>query len=169
MWNPCFAFAESRRALLRGWHRSLCILSVINRGTPDQPGLALGLDRGGSCTGFAFRLLPADVAAAREELWRREMATGVYMPRVSPVRLDGGERVRALVFTARPEHPQYVPDLAPDRAAVLVARGRGVYGPAIDYLRNVVRHLDDFGIADCPLHSVLQLAEALVAHESKKE
>ena len=65
MWDPCFRYVEVRRALLRGYHRALCILSIINRGTPEKPGLALGLDRGGSCSGFAFRLDP-DNRGSRE-------------------------------------------------------------------------------------------------------
>ena len=169
MWNPCFPFEESRRALLRGWHRSLCILSILNRGTLERPGLALGLDRGGSCAGFAFRIARSELATAREELWRREMINSVYVPRITPVILDGGDRVPALVFTARPGHPQYVPDLAPEQAAALVAQGIGAYGTAIDYLRNVVRHLDEFGIEDCPLHAILRLAEAAAAREVGEE
>jgi cation transport protein ChaC len=169
MWDPCFPLEQSCRALLHGWHRSLCILSILNRGTRERPGLALGLDRGGSCAGFAFRIAPAEVMAAREKLWRREMANSVYVPRVMPVRLDGGDRVPALVFVARPGHPQYVGDLAPEQAAALVAQGVGSYGTALDYLRNVVRHLDEFGIKDCPLHSVLRLAETAYARVEKRE
>lgn len=168
MWNPCFPVADSRRALLHGWHRSLCILSILNRGTPERPGLALGLDRGGSCAGFAFRIAPAEVMAAREKLWRREMANSVYLPRVLPVRVHSGDRVPALVFVAQPEHPQYVGDLEPEQAAALVAQGVGGYGTALDYLRNVVRHLDEFGIRDCPLHTVLRLAEAASARLEEK-
>jgi cation transport protein ChaC len=169
MWNPCFPFEESRRALLRGWHRSLCILSILNRGTADRPGLALGLDRGGSCAGFAFRIVRSELAMAREELWRREMINSVYVPRITPVVLDGGDRVPALVFTARPGHPQYVPGLAPEQAAALVAQGVGAYGTAMDYLRNVIRHLDEFGIEDCPLHAILRLAEGAVATNIREE
>lgn len=161
MWNPCFPTAETRRALLHGWHRALCIRSIINRGTPERPGLALGLDRGGSCGGLAFRIADEDIDAARERLWRREMTHEVYVPRLLPVRLDDGRRIRALVFIARPEHPQYLGRLPPAAAAALVAQGVGSYGTAIDYLRNVVRHLDASGIVDGPLHIVLAEAEKL--------
>jgi cation transport protein ChaC len=163
MWNPCFRCVETRRALLRGYHRALCILSIISRGTPEKPGLALGLDRGGSCSGFAFRLDPDNLAAGKALLWQREMLNGVYRPKVLPVRLAGWERVPALVFVARPDHPQYAGELKSEEAAALVAQGAGACGTALDYLRNVVRHLDEFGIADCPLHRVLRLAEATAA------
>jgi glutathione-specific gamma-glutamylcyclotransferase len=164
MWDPCFPHVESRRALLRGYRRALCILSILNRGTADRPGLALGLDRGGSCRGFAFRIEARNVAAAKADLWRREMANAVYRPKTLSVELADGGRVPALVFVARREHPQYVGDLQPEQAATLVAQGAGAYGSALDYLRNVVRHLDEFGIADCPLHRVLRLAEAEAAN-----
>ena len=159
MWNPCFPYEEAQRARLFGWHRSLCILSVLNRGTFERPGLALGLDRGGSCAGIAFRLAAAEVAAARVRLWEREMLHAVYTPRIAAVRLQDGEPMAALVFVARPGHPQYV-DLPPEKAAALVAQGVGAYGTALDYLRSVIRHLDDFGIEDRPLREVLRLAEA---------
>ena len=168
MWNPCFPYEEARRARLFGWHRSLCILSVLNRGSFERPGLALGLDRGGSCAGIGFRLAAAEVVAARVRLWEREMAHAVYTPRIAPVRLHGGETVGALIFVARPGHPQYVGDLAPEKAAALVAQGVGAYGTALDYLRNVVRHLDDFGIEDRPLRTVLRLAEAAGGGEGKE-
>jgi glutathione-specific gamma-glutamylcyclotransferase len=161
MWNPCFPHAEQRPALLRGYHRSLCILSILNRGSIERPGLALGLDRGGSCRGIAFRIEAPCVPSARAELWAREMSHDVYAAKMLSVRLEGGARVPALVFVARPEHAQYVGDLPPERAAALVAQGTGCYGTALDYLRNVVRHLDEFGIVDPPLRRVLHLAEAL--------
>lgn len=141
----------------------MCILSIVNRGTAERPGLALGLDRGGSCRGFAFRIEAASIAEAKAELWRREMSHAVYRPRTLLVELADGRRVPALVFVARREHPQYMGDLAPERAAALVAQGLGAYGSALDYLRNVVRHLDEFGMDDCPLHRVLKLAEARAA------
>jgi cation transport protein ChaC len=163
MWDPGYAFAEDGWGVLRGYHRALCILSIRNRGTVDRPGLALGLDRGGACRGRVFRVAAADVPAAVGYLWQREMANRAYIDRQLPVRLDDGRRVSALTFVARPGHPQYVHDLADEQAAALVATGVGVYGSALDYLRNVCRHLDDFGIADGPLHRVLACAERQAA------
>jgi cation transport protein ChaC len=87
------------------------------------------------------------------------MATSCYRPKLLPVRLDGGERVAALAFVADPRHHQYTGTLPAEAAAVLVRQGRGSYGNALDYLRNVVAELDDMGIVDGPLHRVLALAE----------
>jgi glutathione-specific gamma-glutamylcyclotransferase len=91
------------------------------------------------------------------------MPNDVYEPKLLQVRLEAGTRVPALAFIARREHRQYVGDLKLERAAALVVQGVGASGTALDYLRNVVVHLDDFGIADCPLHRVLELAETMSA------
>src|SRR5690348_3588116 len=56
MWDPGFAYAEAQPAVLRGYHRSFCVYSHRHRGTPDRPGVVLGLDRGGACKGIAYRI-----------------------------------------------------------------------------------------------------------------
>lgn len=159
MWHPGFPFAEVRRARLYGYHRSLCILSIRNRGTQDRPGLALGLNRGGSCIGYAFRVPAVHVEEAWAVLWEREMPNLVYHAHVRRVQGLEGESVEALVFVARTDHPQYVGDMAPEKAARLVAQGRGSYGTSLDYLRNIVRELDALGIPDHLLRHILALAE----------
>lgn len=163
MWSPGFPYVEAYPALLHGWHRALCILSIRNRGTIDRPGLALGLDRGGACRGVAFRIAPAEEEAALAYLWEREMSHGVYDPLTLTVRLDGGGRTPALAFVARPNHPQYVHGLTTEQTVALVLQGRGAYGTALDYLRNVVKHLDATGTRDGPLHAVLDAAESVRA------
>ncbi len=168
MWDPGFPVAEAAWGLLRGWHRALCILSVRNRGSRERPGLVLGLAPGGACRGRALRVADADIAATRAYLWRREMPMLAYAARLLPVRLDDGRRIEALTFVAKRGHPQYVEGLAPEQAAALVAHARGSFGSALDYLRNVVAHLDTFGIADGPLHKVLALAEAQAAETPKE-
>jgi cation transport protein ChaC len=164
MWDPRFPSRESRRALLRGYHRSLCILSITNRGTVERPGLVVGLDRGGSCIGRAFRVAAEDGAPTLDYLQRRELATNAYVARLLAVRLDDDRIVRALAFVARPGHPQYVSGMAPEDRARLIRQGHGPYGSSIDYLRNVCSLLDAEQIPDTPLHRVLALAEAIPDH-----
>lgn len=163
MWDPCFSFAESAWGVVAGYHRAPCILSIRNRGTRETPGVVLGLERGGSCRGRAFRIEAGMADAAREALWAREMLNNVYLPRSLRVRLDDGRRPMALTFVSRRDHPQYAGGLTPDAAAILVAQGQGHSGTALDYLRNVVAHLDDFGIVEGPLHRLLARAEAIAA------
>lgn len=170
MWDPGFAFEAAHPALLRGYHRSLCVLSIRNRGTRERPGLALGLARGGACRGIAFRVAAEAAQAARQSLWHREMQTAAYEARQLPVRLlgqGGGAIVKALVFVSRRDHPQYCGDLPAAAAARLVVQGRGAYGSALDYLRETVRHLDAFGVRDGPLHRILALAEGLAQEEKE--
>jgi len=159
MWEPGFRHAEVRPARLYGWHRRLCLLSVTNRGTEERPGLVLAADRGGSCHGLAFRVAADHVEETRAYLWKRELSTDAYRPVDVRVWLGPGEPVTALTFVARPEHRQYLRAESPERAAELVCQGRGALGTSLDYLRNVVRHLDEIGIADGPLHQVLTIAE----------
>ena len=81
MWDPGFAFAEQRPALLRGYHRRFCVDSTVYRGTPERPGLVLGLDAGGACRGLAYRIARCRREAASRYLDRRELAEDIYLLR----------------------------------------------------------------------------------------
>jgi cation transport protein ChaC len=105
IWDPGFEHAEAHLGQIHGYHRSFCIRSTRYRGTPDAPGVVLGLDRGGSCIGMAYRLRPEARAQAIAGLYEREMSGGVYVPRllsvvVAPGLPGAARRVRALAFVA---------------------------------------------------------------------
>jgi cation transport protein ChaC len=160
MWNPGFRHAEARTARLFGHHRAMCILSYRWRGTPERPGLVMGLEPGGSCRGRAFRVEAPDVPGVMAEVYAREMPTGVYIPRFLPVVLDDGRRVEAWAFVARRGHPQYLARPAPARAAALIRQGRGEAGPCRDYLANTIDQLDAMGLGDRSLRRLLALVDA---------
>ncbi len=160
MWRPHFPHVEARRALLRGYHRALCVYSVRYRGTPERPGLVLGLERGGSCLGRAYRVAAENADEVTAYLDGRELVTRVYAPKFVNVRLVGGECVPAYVFLARRDHSQYAGRLPAERTAELLVKGHGLEGSGLDYLRNTIAHLDEMGIRDGPLHRILALAEA---------
>ncbi len=147
LWNPLFPFTDARPAILRGLHRRFCLYSVASRGTPEQPGLVLGLDRGGACTGVAYRL-PAKLALEELHLlWRREMVLGAYRPRW--VRVSSGDReIHAMTFAVRHAHPQYAGRLPLDREADLIARSKGAFGSSLDYLERTRVALVTHGIRD---------------------
>ena len=147
LWNPLFPFAEARPAILRGLHRRFCLRSLASRGTPDLPGLVLGLDRGGACTGVAYRL-PAPVAMDELHLlWRREMVVGAYRPRW--VRVRSGEReIHALTFAVRHAHPQYAGRLSLEEEARVIAGAKGAFGSSLDYLERTRVALVSHGIVD---------------------
>jgi cation transport protein ChaC len=107
----------------------------------------LGLDRGGSCTGVAYRL-PAPLAIDELHLlWRREMVTGSYAPRWLEVE-SNGRRITALGFVVRRDHSQYAGHLTIDAQAGVIARACGAFGSSADYLERTRAALTGFGITD---------------------
>lgn len=148
MWRPGFAYARRCKALLRGWRRSLCVFSHVYRGSPDRPGLVLGLDRGGTCPGVAFEVDAALREATIRYLREREQATAVYVERVAPVTLESGARVLALTYVADRLHRQYAGRL--DREAMLdyVRAGQGQSGGNVEYILETYDHLRALGVRD---------------------
>ncbi|MDQ0390246.1 gamma-glutamylcyclotransferase [Labrys monachus] len=148
MWNPGFAYEERRSAVVRGLHRALCIWSHVHRGTPERPGLVLGLDRGGSCRGVAFRVAPERWAETVDYLRRREQATSVYIETVHEVAFDDGRKVRALAYRADRTHRQYCGRLPDETLLEVVRGGVGLSGANPDYVLATHDHLVELGIAD---------------------
>jgi cation transport protein ChaC len=155
MWRPGFAFAEALPALLRGWHRSFCLYSLHYRGTPQQPGLVLGLDRGGSCRGLAFRVPAADARSTVHYLNERELVGYAYRPHIAQVTLENGQRVAAYTFVADRGHRHYAGNLDPERQATIIMDAQGAAGLNRDYLINTVRQLESDGFVDRSLHALL--------------
>ncbi len=161
IWKPGFAHESVHPALLRGFHRRFCIRSERYRGTPEVPGLVLGLDRGGSCRGLAFRVAAPRAAEVMAYLEEREMTGGVYHRRLLPVRLlDGGGTRRAVTFVADRRAGAYCGAMPPDACAAVIARGQGVMGPNREYLLNTVSHLQELGVRDAGLDRIAALIEA---------
>jgi cation transport protein ChaC len=122
--------------------------------------LVLGLDRGGSCQGIAYRLPPDTLGAALDQVWAREMAGEVYRMRPVTVMTPRG-RIAAYTFIVRRDRPDYAGRLSIDEAAQIIAVAAGGRGTGRDYLANTVRHLEELGIADGPLHRIHELVEKL--------
>ncbi len=160
IWRPGFAHQGAHPALLRGFHRRFCIWSRRYRGTPEAPGLVLGLDRGGACRGVAFRVPERDAAAVLDYLQEREMPRSeeaVYERRVLRVTLlDGGREVRAVAFVVDRTRPSYCRPEA-DAAAAAIAQGRGQMGCNREYLLNTVAHLRAMGVRDAGLDRIAAL------------
>ena len=158
MWRPGFPFRTRAPALLSGYHRSLCVLSHVHRGTPERPGLVLGLDRGGRCKGIAFEVAAGDHEPTLAYLREREMANYVYREAMVPVRLlDGSGRVvRALAYVVDRAHPQYAGPRGLDDTVRLVAQGHGKSGPNPDYVHATHAALMDLGVVDRRLKAVVE-------------
>ncbi len=160
MWRPGFSYLECRPGLLRGYHRSFCVYSHHYRGTPDHPGLVLGLARGGSCRGVAFRVAAADEHAVRSYLNERELVSYAYTPKTVSVAV-GDRTVACYTFVANTRHEQYAGDLGVERSAEIIMSAQGVAGLNRDYLINTVRQLESEGFTDKRLHGLLKRVEHL--------
>jgi cation transport protein ChaC len=147
MWNPAIEFAECRPGAVHGWHRSFCLWLHMGRGSPDNPGLMLALERGGRCAGLLFRV-PA--TEAREELllaWRREMFTGAYCSRWVTA-MTGAGPVRAVTFVANRAHLRYAGRLDEASVAARLASASGSLGSCATYLAETLGALQAVGLRD---------------------
>ncbi len=153
IWRPEFDFSEKRIALLHGYHRALCLWSRVNRGTPDQPGLVFGLDAGGSCRGMAFRIPASRVPQDMVALWRREMASGAYLPKWLTCRTMEGN-IKALAFTMNRNTDAYVRGLSTERLIHIVRSAHGSYGPCVEYVLETAQALKQSNIHDKRLQAL---------------
>ncbi|HZS63666.1 MAG TPA: gamma-glutamylcyclotransferase [Xanthobacteraceae bacterium] len=158
MWRPGFAFAERVAARAVGAHRGLCVYSFVHRGTPERPGLVLGLDIGGTCRGIAYRVSARDRGATVAYLREREQVTAVYRECTRSVWLLGERerRVEALCYMVDRSHPQYAGRLSAAEQLRLVRQGHGKAGPNIDYVLSTVQELEAQGVRDAALHLIAQ-------------
>ena len=147
LWNPCVNVVERRMARLYGFHRDFQLKLTYARGSPDAPGLMLGLVPGGSCRGMALRVRASDLEHELLMVWRREMLTGVYRPRWVELHADG-RRLPAVTFVVDPRHRCYCGRLDDAEIVHLIATGHGFLGTSAEYLDNTVLHLDEQGIHD---------------------
>lgn len=164
MWNPGFAFEERTHGEIEGWHRALCIYSFVHRGTPETPGLVLGLDAGGRCEGVVFRVAADNVEATLAYLRARELVTSVYLEMTAPVALrDGsGRTVEAVTYVADSTHSQYAGGLGLDERERFVRQGIGQSGANPDYIIATVAHMREAGIMDDQLFALAERLHAPV-------
>jgi glutathione-specific gamma-glutamylcyclotransferase len=160
MWRPGFDFIEQVPARLIGEHRALCVYSFDHRGTPEKPGLVLGLDRGGACRGIAFRVAAKHRAATVDYLRGREQTTHVYREVMRSVWLENEarERVSAMAYVVDRGHVQYAGRLTLAEQVRYVRQGHGRSGNNRDYVLSTVKSIEAQGLRDQQLH---QLAELL--------
>ncbi len=156
IWNPLMEYAERHTARVHGYHRGFYVWSRVNRGSPQVPGLVLGLDRGGCCHGVVYRLHASSQAEDLLLLWRREMIGGTYRPRWVNAEFDG-QRTRAIAFTVNRRHPGYTGRLNDAQILSIAARAAGHYGSCADYLIQTARSLESHGLPDRRLSKLAAL------------
>jgi cation transport protein ChaC len=164
MWRPGFDVLERVPARLRGLHRALCVYSFYHRGSPERPGLVLGLDRGGMCRGIAYRVAAAAWAKTIAYLRGREQVTAVYREAMRRIELEDAARrqVRALCYIVDRGHVQYAGRLSLAERLHYVRQGHGHSGADRDYVLEAVRALEALGYRETDLH---RLAERLAGNQ----
>lgn len=168
MWRPGFPYIEAQRAHLTGYRRCFCVYSIHHRGTRVRPGLVLGLDRGGACTGMAFRIAAAEAEGVRAYLRAREQVEGVYRSINVPVHLaQEGREVMALAFVVERSHLNYAGGLPVRVQARIIAAAAGRSGANIDYLFNTLVHLRAMGLRERELERVAVLVGAFAGREDQ--
>jgi glutathione-specific gamma-glutamylcyclotransferase len=159
MWRPGFEFIQQVPARLIGEHRALCVYSFVHRGTPEKPGLVLGLDRGGACRGIAFRVAEKHRAATVAYLRAREQVTSVYREVMRSVWLENEpqQRVSALAYVVDRGHVQYAGRLSLADQLRHVLQGHGQSGANREYVLSTVRAIEAEGFRDGSLHRLASM------------
>ncbi|MED5611120.1 MULTISPECIES: gamma-glutamylcyclotransferase [Pseudomonas] len=155
IWRPEFPVAEASRARVHGYHRGLYLWSLTHRGTPEMPGLVLGLDRGGSCGGFAYRLPDDGLDANLFALWQREMPYASYRPEWLSCRLEDGRRVRALGFVLERHLPSYAGSLPDSIVQRVFDSAQGHFGTTREYVEQTASALRACAMPDLNLEALL--------------
>jgi len=157
MWRTGFDFTEAVEARIFGYHRALCVSSVVHRGTPQKAGLVLGLDRGGSCSGKLFRVRSDLKEEVTQYLYARELATTVYLARIVNVHTTDGRCIQALTFVVDTKHHQYTTGKSPHQLVEIVRTASGRSGKSSDYLLSTLEHLRQSNIHDATLENIAAL------------
>ena len=158
MWRPGFPYLERISARLIGLHRALCVYSFVHRGTPERPGLVLGLDRGGMCRGIGYRVAAAARVATINYLRGREQVTSVYLETMRQVELEdeARRRVRALCYIVDRGHVQYAGRLTLADSLHHIRQGYGRSGANRDYVLETVQALEALGYREGNLHLIAE-------------
>lgn len=155
IWNPTVRYVERRVSTVKGWHRAFCLATPAGRGSLENPGLVLGLDSGGECTGVAFRIPGAVVEVELATLWKREMLAASYIPRwLDLFGEDGGCFGCGLAFTIDPMGQNYAGGLARTQVVRRIATACGALGSSADYLFETCKGLREHAISDAELESL---------------
>ncbi|HVY98445.1 MAG TPA: gamma-glutamylcyclotransferase [Dongiaceae bacterium] len=149
IWKPAFDSLGHCRATARGWHRAFTMRLTRWRGTPEQPGLMMVLEPGGSCVGVAYRLPDENHHDQMVRLLKRETASlqGMHAVRWITVETPDGP-VQALAFWAGLKGPLRVEKQDHARVAAILARACGHAGSGAEYLFHTVSKLEEHGIRD---------------------
>ena len=155
MWRPGFDYLEAHKATIDGLHRAPCIYSWVHRGTRERPGIVLGLDVGGSCTGMAFKVCSSIKPDTIAYLQERELVTNVYRESHDQAVLETGENVSCLTFIVNRDHEQYTGPISLDALVQQIRGAVGQSGGNEDYFFSTAQKLRELDIHDELMESIV--------------
>jgi cation transport protein ChaC len=154
LWNPTVDYEDEFLAKVYGFHRSFCMKTYLGRGSFKKPGLMLGLDKGGSCRGSAFKLRNSEAIKNIDILFRREMVTGAYKPKLLKTILVNGRKVLSLAFTVDKKHKNYFQDKEIQTKAKMISNAHGFLGTCEEYFQNTLESLSELNIVDSEMTAI---------------
>ncbi len=157
LWNPTFEYEEQRSAKIYGFHRKFCMKTKLGRGSFKNPGLMLGLDKGGSCKGLIYKLKKINQIKEIDLLFKREMITGAYIPKLLKTKMNNGKIVTSLTFTVDQKNENYVPNLSIFETAKLISKAHGFLGTCEEYLDYTISSLNELNIVDKKMNDIYNL------------
>jgi cation transport protein ChaC len=166
IWKPEIPHTGEAVGVARGWHRSFCYRMTRFRGTVDQPGLMMALERGGQCKGVVYELPREDLEVQLAQLFRREFTfkPANTVPRWIVARTSEGE-VPALAFVINRLSPNYAGRLSPQEVAEVLSQACGHWGTGAEYLLNTVTQLEQKGIRDSNLWRLQKLVAQCIERD----
>lgn len=167
MWNPGFEYIIAQKARLIGYHRAPCVYSFVHRGTPEKPGIVLGLAPEGECIGLAFKVDGGNKKEVLQYLRKRELVTGVYQEIQHPIVLDSGENVEAITYVIDTGHEQYVKNRDIDHLMPFILQGYGQSGDNKDYMVETLDKLKRLEIDDEIVGEIVHRLSRIGKHEGK--
>ena len=161
LWNPTVEYEGQFLAKIYGFHRSFCMKTYLGRGSFDNPGLMLGLDKGGSCQGMAFKLKKSNAIKNIDILFQREMVTGAYRPKLLKTKLANGKIVLSLAFTVDKKHKNYFGQKDIKIKARMIAKASGFLGSCKEYFDNTLDSLSELNITDTEMSAISNYFEKI--------
>ncbi len=157
LWNPTFRYVNQLPATIYGYHRSFCMKTKLGRGSAKNPGLMLALDKGGICKGSVYKLYEKNKIKEIDLLFKREMITGSYIPKIIKAILQTGEKVNCLAFTVDRKNENYIPNLTIEETAKYISKARGFLGSCEEYLNFTIASLNELKITDKKMEKIFKL------------
>ncbi len=164
IWNPLISYEEKQFGHVYGYHKRFCLWTRLGRGSPEDPGLVLALDRGGSVKGVVFRIAAEHAPQEMDILWRREMVNNSYIPKWVNVYTDSGVKT-ALSFVVRHDSPGFAKRMSDKDTAEIIARATGFLGPCCHYLFETAEALTKAGMDDAKLNKLTHMVRGCLARD----